>query len=214
MSIRTVEDRLREEYFDLLPELFRTADSLKAQIQFHLLPVARHLQNHESLVVKARVKECGSAMDALRRRNPGDVFDREQPELYTLKTLKDLIGVRILVFPSQLAIEVDSLLRREFPGWTSDPVIDRETGQQLAYKYYGEYLHANTGLQCEYQVASMLTGLFWEVEHAAIYKPAPDLKGLMSAAAMQARTSEVYRALIAFEKEFERQLEKSDKASK
>jgi hypothetical protein len=52
----------------------------------------------------------------------------------------------------------------------------------------------------------MLTGLFWEVEHAAIYKPAPDFKGLTESISMRVRTSAVYQALKAFEDEFELQI--------
>jgi ppGpp synthetase/RelA/SpoT-type nucleotidyltranferase len=211
MAGRTIEDRLRQEYFDLLPELDRTVESLQAQIQYHLLPVARQLKNHESLLVKSRVKACASAIDAIRRRNFGGVFNREKPDIYTLKTLRDLVGIRILVFPSQRAVEIDAILRSEFPDWIADPVIDKVTGQNLAYKYHGPYLHAPAGLHCEYQIASILTGLFWEVEHAAIYKPTPNLKGLIDSPAMQDKTADVYRALNAFEEEFERQLAKSDK---
>ena len=37
---RTVEDRLREEYFDLLPEIHRVADRLEAEIRYLMLPIS------------------------------------------------------------------------------------------------------------------------------------------------------------------------------
>jgi hypothetical protein len=58
---------------------------------------------------------------------------------------------------------------------------------------------------------STLIGLFWEVEHAAIYKQAPGLKGLSPV--MQKQTSAVNHALKAFEDEFERQMRSAESSS-
>jgi len=205
---RTIEDQLREEYFLLLPAMARAAEQLKTQIQYTLLPIARHLKKHENLIVKSRIKECSSAMDALRRRkdnNEGRLFDVDHPEIYSLLSLRDLVGVRVLAFPSSRTVEIDALLRAQFPDWTSDPIID--AGQQLAFKYYGRCAEASEHVLCEYQIVPMLTGLFWEVEHSAIYKPAPNFKGIASSLLMRDRRSEVYRALAGFEEEFERQIQ-------
>jgi hypothetical protein len=214
VAIRTIEDRLREQYFALLPEFTRTAENLKTQIQYAILPIAGHLRPHESLVVKARVKECNSAISKLeqynpidRLRNPGGVFDRDRPDIYSLLSLRDLIGVRVMAFPSRIASEVDNLLRLEFPDWISDPIEDGN-GRQLADKYNGHYAGSSEGLQCEYQIVSTLIGLFWDVEHAAIYKQSPSFKRL--GPVMRDQTSAVYRSLKAFEDEFERQLERSE----
>lgn len=49
----------------------------------------------------------------------------------------------------------------------------------------------------------MLIGLFWEVEHSALYKPAPQLKGIERYPEMKARRSGVYSAFVALEQEFE-----------
>lgn len=212
MSHRTVEDHLREEYFDLLPEITRVTEHLKAQIQYSILPIARRLKKYESLIVRSRIKDCTSAIDTLRRRRgdgkqrEGAIFDNSRPQDYSLLQLRDLAGVRVLMFPSERTVEIDETLRKEFPNWKSDPVIDRETGQNLASKYFGFCHECSEHVQGEYQVVSMLTGLFWEVEHAALYKPAPNLKGIASSLAMQERTADVYRALAAFESEFESQL--------
>ena len=56
-------------------------------------------------------------------------------------------------------------------------------------------------------------GLFWEVEHAAIYKPAPQLRGVAREPAMQERTRVVLKALGAFEQEFEDLIRRSYAAS-
>jgi len=213
---RTVEDQLREQYDTLLPELTRVAEHLKTQIQYSILPIARKLRHHEGLIVKARVKECNSAINKLQQynpihpslpRNPGGVFDRDHPESYTLLDLRDLVGVRVLAFPSGISIEVDKLLRSQFPDWTPDPIMD-ENGKQLAFKYYGRYAESTEGIQCEYQIVSKLIGLFWDVEHAAIYKQTPNFKRLERI--MREQTSAVYCALKAFEDEFERQIQISE----
>ena len=164
---RTVEDRLREEYFDLLPEIHRVADRLEAEIRYLMLPISGGLERHERLAVKCRVKSCESALEKLRAHQEMGTFRRSRPEIYTLTSLNDLAGVRVLAFPRSRLAEVNRLLRKEFHTWTSDPVEDE--GEVQAFKYYG-YSQASDKVKGEYQVVSMLTGLFWEVEHSAIYK--------------------------------------------
>jgi hypothetical protein len=38
-ELRTVEDRLRAEYFALIPDMQRTLVALEAEVRHHLLPV-------------------------------------------------------------------------------------------------------------------------------------------------------------------------------
>lgn len=112
----------------------------------------------------------------------------------------------MLAFPRSRWIEANNLLRghRQFALWTSDPVLTAPNDAQaepLAFKYYG-YCSRNGAVRAEPQVAPMLIGLFWEVEHSAIYKPSPQFKGVL--AGMGERTIKVYEALKDFESEFER----------
>jgi ppGpp synthetase/RelA/SpoT-type nucleotidyltranferase len=199
MSERTVEDRLREEYFDLLPQIRRVLVQLEGEIAWQVLPISRKLRPHEQLIVKSRVKQCDSALEALRRRQEGATFDLDQPELYTLTSLKNLAGVRILAFPRNLLIDIGAALRERF-GWHYDPVHDEH--ELLALKYTG-YCQEGDQIRGEYQIVSMLTGLFWEVEHSAIYKPEPRLRGFALSAEMKQRSRGVLDALKAFEEEFE-----------
>jgi hypothetical protein len=97
--------------------------------------------------------------------------------------------------------EVDRLLRKEFATWTSDPV--ESDGEVQAFKYYGHCSQASAKVKGEYQVVSMLTGLFWEVEHSAIYKPDARLGGISEHLGMLSRTRDVMKALKAFEEQFE-----------
>ena len=202
MAIRTIEDRLREEYFELLPQIRRVAEQLATEVGYHTLPISRSLNRPERLDVTSRIKECDSALDALRRRQEGGTFDTDRPELYTLSTLPDLAGVRVLAFPRGLLSEIDQVLREQFSSWHPDPVL-AESGDILAYTYYG-YCAASNRVQGEYQVVPMLTGLFWEVEHSAMYKPHPRLKGIDRSLEMRKRREDVYSALQKFEDEFER----------
>ena len=96
-------------------------------------------------------------------------------------------------------IEVDSTLRKRFR-WKPDPV--QEQGELLAFKYRG-YSKASRKIKGEYQIASMLTGLFWEVEHSAMYKPDPRLKFMGEHRGLKQRRTEVLEALKAFEEQFE-----------
>ena len=46
--------------------------------------------------------------------------------------------------------------------------------------------------------------MFWEVEHSAIYKPSPELVGVVKTAEMKQLKGEVLAALKAFDNEIER----------
>lgn len=201
MIDRTIEDRLREEYFDLLPDTRRVAEQLEAQVKYYTLPVLRSLKRPERLDVTSRIKECDSALDALRRRQQFGTFDTDRPDLYTLSTLPDLAGVRVLAFPRGRLSEIDQTLHEHFPSWKSDPVRDQP---DLLFSYHGHCAEASDKVQGEYQIVSMLTGLFWEVEHSAIYKPHPRLKGIAQSLEMREQTDKVLSALRSFEDEFER----------
>ncbi len=203
MPERMIEDRLREEYFDLLPDIRRVAWQLEAEIRFRTLPILHDLKPYQQMVVKSRVKECESALKTLRRKQEGGTFDPEKPEDYSVLHLPDLAGVRVLVFPRSRLIQVDEALRTFFADWTSDPVLD-DRGDVLAPKYCGHCRDVSRKIQGEYQVVPMLIGLFWEVEHSAIYKPAPALKGKAESEPMKNLNADVIRALSRFEEGFER----------
>jgi len=205
---RTIEDRLREEYFDLLPEIRRVTDQLETEIRYRLLGISGNLGGHERLVVASRVKDCESALRKLRDFQEGSIFDVERPEPYTLTTLNDLAGVRILVFPRRRIEEVDRELRTAFR-WEADPI--KEDDEVLALKYRG-YSPASWKIKGEYQVMSILAGLFWEVEHSAMYKPDVRLKGVARHPAMVQRRTDVMQALKAFEQQFEALLQGSQDA--
>jgi ppGpp synthetase/RelA/SpoT-type nucleotidyltranferase len=198
---RTIEDRLREEYFDLLPAIRRVAQQLEAEIRYHLLPISKKLNKYERLVVTSRVKDCESAVQKLHRGRgrEGATFDSDHPERYSLRSLKDLAGVRVMAFPPSRLMEIDSTLRKIFH-WKPDPI--KQDGEMLAFKYHG-YCKANRTVRGEYQIVSMLTGLFWEVEHSAMYKPDPRLRGVARHVEMNRCRKDVLHALRAFEEEFE-----------
>ena len=95
-------------------------------------------------------------------------------------------------------------LSKQFSSWISDPVpADDESEEPLAFKFHG-YCVSSNKVRAELQIVPMLTGLFWQIEHSTIYKPAPQLKGVVRSLEMRQRTSDVLRALRAFENEFER----------
>jgi hypothetical protein len=48
--------------------------------------------------------------------------------------------------------------------------------------------------------------MFWEVEHATLYKPGPALRGVQHSLKLQTRYSEVIQALEAIEREVEIQV--------
>ncbi|MGA9070407.1 MAG: hypothetical protein WB424_09145 [Terracidiphilus sp.] len=198
MQSRSIEDRLREEYFDLLPDIRRVLWQLETEIRFYTLPILHSLKQHEQLVVESRVKECESAVNTLRNRQEGRTFDSEKAGDYSLLDLPDLAGVRVLVFPNSQLIEVDNALRSRFPNWLPKPVKD-SSGIVLARKYFGHCEEVSNKVRGEYQVVPMLLGLFWKVEHSAMYK----FKAVANSRKMKKKRSEVERALSCFEEGLE-----------
>jgi hypothetical protein len=194
MPERTPEDRLREEYFDLLPQIRRVAWYLEAEIRYHTRKIFQRLKPYEQLVIKSRVKECESALRTLRDRQEGRTFDPDKLKGYSLLRLPDLAGVRILVFPNARVVEVDHLLREHFHGWTYKPVKD-DTGVAIAPKYWGYCDKVCNKVRGEYQVVPMLLGLFWEVEHSAMYK----FKAVAESKEMKKHRADVEQALSRFE---------------
>jgi len=203
MATRSVEDQLRGEYFLLLPDTRRVAEELETKVRHRLLPLSSQLDKYERVVVLARIKDCESALEALRRRQEGATFDPDRSDLYTLTNLNDLAGVRVLAFPKSRFNQAHDDLRSLFSSWTSDPVPDDEDEQPLAFKYHG-YCDVSTKVRGELQIVPMLVGLFWQIEHSTIYKPTPELKGVSQSLEMRQRTSDVLMALRRFEEEFER----------
>lgn len=202
MGPRTIEDRLRQEYFDLLPEIRRVAWQLEAEIRFHTLPILRILNPYEQLAVRSRVKECESSIKALQRKQEGRIFDPDNPEKYSMLNLPDLAGVRVLVFPRDRLIGADNELRKFFADWTPDPVLG-EDGLVLARTYFGHCSEVSSRIRAEYQVVPMLIGYFWEVEHSALYKPDASLRGVGESTEMKRLKAEVETALSRFEAGFE-----------
>ena len=123
MAERSIEDRLREQYFDLLPKMAKVSQSFTTEVEYLLRSYRKELAPHESLVVKTRVKDCVSAIDKLRQFNLDDPTAERNPAVCLIATvpmntifylLRDLVGVRILVFPSKRAAQVDRALRGSF----------------------------------------------------------------------------------------------------
>jgi ppGpp synthetase/RelA/SpoT-type nucleotidyltranferase len=150
------------------------------------------------LVITSRIKDCESALQKLRGDREGATFDPDRPEQYSLTSLKDLAGVRVLAFPRARLSEIDLVLRKAY-GWDPDPFKDSAA---LAFKYCG-YCGASARVKGEYQILSVLTGLFWNVEHSVMYKPHPQLAFVSDHFGMKRQTAEVLRALHAFEEQFE-----------
>lgn len=203
-ELRTVEDRLRAEYFELIPDMQRTLVALEADVRHHLLPVMIALRRYEQVRIAARLKDCESAVDSLRRRQTAGGFDPENPGAYSLSGLRDLVAVRVLVFPSYRREQVRTALLPLLSDWTSDPVPGIEPDDvPVALKYHGRCDSALTTLTAELQIVSSLIGSYWEVEHSALYKTSNELQGALLSPRMKARQSAVLLSLREFETEFE-----------
>jgi ppGpp synthetase/RelA/SpoT-type nucleotidyltranferase len=206
MTQRTVEDRLRQEYSSLSPEVRRVLLQLQTDVAHLLLGPTLGLKHHERIQIEARAKECDSAIDALRRRQEARQFDEDTPEKYTLTKLPDLAALRILVFPKPRLEEIHQLVRSKYGGWKPDPVQTGTPRKWRAWKYYG-HCTTSPNIQAEIQIVPMLTGLFWHVEHDAFYKPRdPVLRGAVNKPIIRERAEAVYDAFEALEAILEQEL--------
>jgi hypothetical protein len=209
---RQVEDRLRAEYVDLLPSMQRTLTALMTEVNHVLLSTILTLDRYEQIVVKGRLKESESAVDSLRRRQEIGRFDVHRAETYSLTTLPDLVGIRVLAFPQRRIEDVRRILVNDprLSSWTNDHIESSNPEQPpIAFKYQGRW-NRDDSFRSELQIVSLLIGLFWEVEHSAIYKPTPKLQGLAGSVSMSDRNDAVLIALQQFEREFDRQIESGD----
>ena len=90
MADRMIQDRLREEYFDLLPDIRRVAEQLEAQIRYYTLPILRSLNRPPNVWnVTSRIKDgnsrrslsawsCAKASLPRNRRSPGPILAERQ----------------------------------------------------------------------------------------------------------------------------------------
>jgi ppGpp synthetase/RelA/SpoT-type nucleotidyltranferase len=198
MTIKPHISDLRQEYVDIKPQLMKTKNFLDLEVAWHLKALIFNLKVHERIEIESRIKDCDSAIDSLRRRQEGRDF--EDNKQYSLKELKDLVGLRILVFPASLIDSVNEVILSKFNEWTSDH-IKQENPKIL--KYDG-IVNDNHTFRCEIQIVPMLIGKFWEVEHSAFYKPSPSLKGIMKHSKIQRLYDEVIEKLYEFEIAFEK----------
>jgi len=211
-NARSVDDRLRDEYVRLLPDMRRTLTSIETEVNYALLRLKLGLHPYEQILVKTRLKECESAINSLKQRQEFATFASEHPERYSLTSLPDLVGVRILIFPQRHLRDVQRLIAPRIAGWVEDHLHRAGSADpQVALKYRG-YWEPNDPIMAEIQIMSLLIGLFWEVEHSAVYKASPKLRGLRSDA-MKTRYEAVLTALQEFEEEFERQIDSTDAPS-
>jgi hypothetical protein len=209
-GIRTVEDSLRSEYVRLIPAMRRASIAVETGVRHLLLDLTLDLHRHEQVIVKSRLKECESAIDALRRRQPFGLFDSARDTRYSLTALPDLVGVRVLSFPQRRLEEARVALSPRLNGWVADHVLSSagpEAGV-IALKYSGRW-NAADPIRSEIQLVSLLVGLFWEVEHSAIYKPSPSLRGIEKSIEMKRKIIAVETALQEFESEFARLIEEA-----
>jgi Region found in RelA / SpoT proteins len=209
MTNRTVEDRLREEYFILSSEIGRVLHQLQTDVAYLLLPVTLDLKHHERIHIEARAKECDSAISALRRREEARQFDEDAPTRYSLTNLPDLAALRVLVFPKSRLEDVHTIIRAKYVEWISDPVNTGTPPRLRAWKYHG-FCSTSSRVRAELQVLPMLTGLFWHIEHDAFYKPRdPLLRGAANKPVIRERIERVYNAFDGLEEVLEREIQRN-----
>lgn len=206
MTPRTIEDRLREEYCSLSPDIKRVMHQLRADVTHLLLPVTLDLDHHERVQIDGRVKECDSAIASLLRRQESRKFDDNKPSQYSLTSLPDLAGLRVMIFPRLLLKEVHTTLLMKYGNWVSDPVISAAPARLLAWKYHG-FCTASPEIRAEIQIMPLLTGMFWHVEHGAFYKPRDKtLEGIARTPLITTLVDHVYTAFDDLENVLEQKL--------
>src|SRR5436305_569209 len=98
----------------------RILTQIETEVRYALLPLTLPLDRYERVLVRGRLKESESAVDSLRRRQEGGTFVPEAPERYTLTSLPDLVGIRVLTFPRRHFEAVRRLLAPMTDSWAAD----------------------------------------------------------------------------------------------
>lgn len=196
--------KLRQEYYALLPDTEALNKKLELEIQCILKELIVNLKPYQRIEVVSRIKECESAIRALERRQEGALFHENNE--YSLTSLHDLVGVRILYFPCELKDEIRKLLKKRFGAWNYDPI--KYADNEEIEKFYGKIDGYN--LYAEYQIVPMLIGAFWDVEHSLYYKPHPMYKGVKKCEFVKDVYGEVIKALHEFEKKIENAVKKEN----
>lgn len=115
----------------------RTLTAVETEVAYLLLAPTLGLNSYERILVRGRIKDCENAIESLRRRQEGSVFHHEWIERYTLTSLPDLVGVRVLAFPRQRVEEADRIIRMRIRSWIADPVSTSNATEPIALKYHG-----------------------------------------------------------------------------
>jgi ppGpp synthetase/RelA/SpoT-type nucleotidyltranferase len=194
--MKKIEDILREEYFKLLPRMVKIHRLVDTKVRWYLKSVTYHLKNYQRIEIESRIKECDSAITSLRNKQELGIFDSNKQ--YSLTSLKDLVGARVLIFPPSLINPVNKIIVSKFHDWKSD----HEKHGVMNIRKYNGYVQNKT-IRSEIQIVSMLTGLFWQVEHFSLYKPDPMYKGIKGNLKMERLYREVLNKLAEFEISFE-----------
>ncbi len=78
MSARTIADRLRDEYFSLLPHIRDVAEELEAEVRYPLIPFTQGRERHERIalgIIQRRELLFDDRTAYLRRRITEAVCD-------------------------------------------------------------------------------------------------------------------------------------------
>jgi hypothetical protein len=82
-----VISQLRAEYFDLFPVLEKLHGKFSLDINCALKECIINLKNHQKIEIHTRIKDCDSAVNALRMDQEMNCFKSDVE--YTLKDLND-----------------------------------------------------------------------------------------------------------------------------
>lgn len=173
---KDLESNIRKSYHELLPVLKKIESLLVSKVQWYLRSEKFNLKEYERISVESRIKSCDSSLEKLVKKYPAPGQEGSNIRRYintsndfSLDKLSDLVGIRILVFPSSKILRIQKIISREF-SWKLDPEFFAFGSQ-----FQGR-LRGCKKIGCEIQIIPMLIGKFWDVEHFVRYKPHPSYR--------------------------------------
>ncbi len=202
MNTRLVKDFLHDEYYDILPKLRLINKNTEVEIKHALLPIYSELKPYERIEVSTRIKDVESVIEKLKGKQEGNRFDEKNQKKYRIKDLKDLIGIRIAFFPSNIKEKIWNIITELYPKFEKDVTVDFDDEKKVII----EKLYGSTDLEpnitIEIQFLSLFYSRFLDIEHDLIYKPDSRYKGVKKSLEMRKQKSEVLNKLKEFEGEF------------
>lgn len=159
---------LRSEYDNQINKMNGLLDYYKTEIEYLIRELKLNCKKFEKIEFSSRIKTFESCITKLKKKNEANVLTEEAK----LSEVKDLIGIRMLVFPNDYIEVIKRLIMRKHNKFTIEE-IDEDKKKECDFIKFFVYFNIEkfNHILVEIQILPYLLGKYWDIEHSLIYKP-------------------------------------------